>query len=132
MTVDIFDDVGNFARKLAAKNRDFGRKVSRPEGDSSLYIPYAVAIDIRNNGLIQLLPLRGRAWMAVCDAMQGAKLATLDTPFFVAPKVAARWNLTPDQLNRGLNALTALGLLTTVEKKRGRYRRIRLVLNHAH
>jgi hypothetical protein len=68
--------------------------------------------------------------MAVCDAMQGAKLVTLNTPFFVAPKVAARWNLTPDQLNKGLNSLEATGLLTTVEKKRGRYRRIRLVIKH--
>ena len=70
--------------------------------------------------------------MAVCDSMQGAKLATLDTPFFVAPKVAARWNLTPDQLNKGLNALETAGLVATVEKRRGRYRRVRLVINAAH
>jgi hypothetical protein len=87
---------------------------------------------IANMGRRQILGSVGRGWEAVVDAARGARIEALYVPFFVAPHVARRWGLDRRQLAKTLDALEAAGLITTVERKRGRYRRIRLVINAAH
>ena len=48
--------------------------------------------------------------------------------FFVGPGARIRFNLSPDQLRRGLDRLEARGLIETAqEKRRGRYRHIRFL-----
>ncbi len=47
--------------------------------------------------------------------------------FFVGPGARVRFNLSPDQLRRGLDRLEVRGLIETAqEKRKGRYRRVRL------
>ena len=47
--------------------------------------------------------------------------------FFVGKGARIRFNLSPDQLRRGLDRLEDRGLIETAqEKRKGRYRRIRL------
>lgn len=68
----------------------------------------------------------GRTWEAVADSARGARLPDLASPFFVAPRVRKRWRLTSRDLHRGLDALERDGLIVTVERKRGKWRRVRL------
>ena len=47
--------------------------------------------------------------------------------FFVGKGARIRFNLSPDQLRRGLDRLEVRGLIETAqEKRKGRYRRVRL------
>jgi len=109
----------------AGKNGIPGRKYGEPRPHSSLTVSTAVAREIERRGLCVLLPAKGRAWLACCGAARGARILDVRTPFYVANSVAAQWQLTPDQLRRGLDALEEAGFVETVEARRGLHRRIR-------
>ena len=54
-------------------------------------------------------------------------LAKLKPVFFVGQGARQRFNLTPDQLRRGLDLLEKKGVIRSVERTKGRYRRITIL-----
>ena len=108
-----------------SENLHSGTPESTTGVDTSFRYALGSLRDIQQKGCCDLFSPFSRTWLAVCDAARGAKVKTFTDSFFVAPRVAARFGLSPNQVWRCLNSLEAKGWLETVESTKGRFRRIR-------
>jgi hypothetical protein len=124
------DEIDQYLKDISIYNSDLenlhsGGLESTKGVDTSSRFTCGSLRDIQQEGCCNLLSPTARVWLAVNDAARGAKIKTPDQPFFVAPKVAARFSLSSHQLWRGLNALERKGWLEKVSSTKGKFRRIR-------
>jgi hypothetical protein len=124
------DEIDQYLKDISIYNPDLenlhsGGAESTRGVDTSSRFTCGSLRDIQQEGCCNLLPPTSRVWLAVNDAARGAKIKAPDQPFFVAPKVAARFSLSPHQLWRGLNALERKGWLEKVSSAKGKFRPIR-------
>ena len=111
--------------KSDPENLQSGGLESTKGVDTSFRFTYGNLKDIEQEGCCNILPPVSRVWLAVNDAARGAKIQSHEQSFFVAPKVAARYSLSAQQLWRGLVSLERRGWLERVSSTKGRFRRIR-------
>jgi hypothetical protein len=109
---------GSSSRKPGSKTKDAKRELA--------VMPYQWAeAALRRTGSVE-----ARTLMAVRDAARRQAERRQDpssTPCYVGETIANGWNLTPRQLNEGLDKLTKAGYILTTNQKKGKHRQFTIV-----